>query len=62
MASLAKGETSEPVAGIDRKDELGQMAAALSVFRDNAIERIRLEQLANASRSLSEKERIEREE
>ena len=62
MALLAKGETSEPVAGIDRKDELGQMAAAVSVFRDNAIERIRLEQEANASRSLSEKERVEREE
>jgi methyl-accepting chemotaxis protein len=62
MASLAKGETSEPVSGIERKDELGHMAAAVSVFRDNAIERIRLEQEANAGRSLSERERIARDE
>jgi len=61
MASLAKGETEETVSGIERKDEVGQMAAAVSVFRDNAIERIRLEQEADAGRNLSEKERLERE-
>jgi methyl-accepting chemotaxis protein len=37
------------------------MAAAVSIFRDNAIERQRLEQEADASRSMSERERIERE-
>ena len=61
MVSLAKGETEETVSGIDRKDEVGQMAVAVSVFRDNALERIRLEQEADAGRSLSEKERLERE-
>ncbi|AYG69736.1 MULTISPECIES: methyl-accepting chemotaxis protein [unclassified Rhizobium] len=61
MVSLADGHTEEPVAGIERKDEVGQMAAAVSVFRDSAIERIRLEQEAAAGRSLSEKERLERE-
>jgi len=37
------------------------MANAVQVFRESAIERIRLEQETEANRSLSEKERIERE-
>ena len=61
MVSLADGNTDEAISGIERKDEVGQMAAAVSIFRDNAIERIRLEQQADANRSLSEKERLERE-
>ncbi|MDL2410664.1 methyl-accepting chemotaxis protein [Rhizobium calliandrae] len=61
MISLAQGNTDETIFGVSRKDEVGQMAAAVSIFRDNAIERIRLEQEANANRSLSEKERLERE-
>ena len=60
MVSLAEGETSQPVDGLGRKDEVGQMADAVAVFRDNAIERTRLEQEADANRSMSEKERIER--
>ncbi|NLS17812.1 methyl-accepting chemotaxis protein [Rhizobium sp. P40RR-XXII] len=61
MVALADGHTEEPVSGIERRDEVGQMAAAVSVFRDSAIARIRLEQEAAAGRSLSEKERLERE-
>lgn len=61
MVSLADGNTDEPVSGIERKDEVGQMAAAVAVFRDSAIERLRLEQEAADGRSLSEKERLERE-
>ncbi|MCQ1851014.1 methyl-accepting chemotaxis protein [Neorhizobium galegae] len=61
MTSLAAGNTEAPVEGQDRRDELGQMAAAVSVFRDNAIERLRLEREADSNRSLSERERIERE-
>jgi methyl-accepting chemotaxis protein len=60
MVSLAGGETEQPVEGLARKDEVGQMADAVAIFRDNAIERIRLEQEADANRSMSEKERIER--
>ena len=37
------------------------MAKAVQVFRENAIERIRLEQETEANRSLSEKDRMERE-
>ncbi|AYD00311.1 methyl-accepting chemotaxis protein [Neorhizobium sp. NCHU2750] len=61
MASLAAGDTAAEVDGLGRKDEVGQMAEAVAVFRDNALERIRIEQEANDHRSLSEKERIERE-
>ncbi len=61
MASLAAGQTSAPVEGQDRRDELGQMAAAVAIFRDNAIERARLEREADGNRSLSERERQERE-
>jgi methyl-accepting chemotaxis protein len=60
MLSLANGETQAEVAGLERKDEVGQMAQAVAVFRDSALERIRLEQEADANRSLSEKERIAR--
>ncbi len=62
MLTLAEGETATPVFGLARKDEVGQMAAAVAVFRDNAIERIRLEQEAEANRGLSEQERRQREE
>jgi methyl-accepting chemotaxis protein len=61
MASLAAGETVALIDGMDRRDEVGQMAAAVQVFRENAIERVRLERETEANRSLSENERIERE-
>ncbi|MDQ0454741.1 methyl-accepting chemotaxis protein [Rhizobium paknamense] len=57
MTALAGGETAAPVPGAGRKDELGDMAGAVAVFRDNALERIRLEQEASAARSQSEAER-----
>ncbi|KXG85274.1 methyl-accepting chemotaxis protein [Agrobacterium bohemicum] len=62
MVSLANGQTEENIAGLDRRDEVGQMAEAVAVFRNNALERARLEQEAEANRSLSEKERMAREE
>ncbi|AQS63094.1 HAMP domain-containing protein [Agrobacterium tumefaciens] len=61
MASLANGETAAEIDGTGRGDEVGQMARAVQVFRENAVERIRLEQETEANRSLSEKDRMERE-
>jgi len=61
METLASGETGEEVHGLDRRDEIGQMAAAVAVFRTNAIDRMRIEQQAEANRSMSESERLERE-
>ncbi|WFS04543.1 methyl-accepting chemotaxis protein [Rhizobium tumorigenes] len=61
MNALANGETTAEIDGAGRGDEIGQMAAAVVVFRDNALERIRLEAEADDNRSGSEKERATRE-
>jgi methyl-accepting chemotaxis protein len=61
MAGLAKGDTDTEISGLSRKDEVGHMASALEVFRDNAIERIRLEQSTSQERLASERERAARE-
>jgi methyl-accepting chemotaxis protein len=60
MDRLAAGDTSSVIPGAERRDEIGRMAAAVAVFRDNAIERQRLEAEAQANRTMSEKEREER--
>lgn len=62
MNELAAGNTGHQIPHRDRKDEIGDMAAAVSIFRDNAIERERLEQEAEANGRLSEQERLMREE
>jgi methyl-accepting chemotaxis protein len=51
MRRLARQETNVAVAGIGRRDEIGAMAAAVQVFKENAIERLQLEAEAAASRS-----------
>ena len=43
MRSLADGNLKTDIPGLDRRDEIGQMAAAVAVFRSNAEERDRLE-------------------
>jgi methyl-accepting chemotaxis protein len=37
MQSLAAGELEQDIPGVDRKDEIGKMAATVQVFKDNAI-------------------------
>jgi methyl-accepting chemotaxis protein len=44
MRDLAGGQTDLVIPGSERRDELGTMAQAVEVFRDNAIERLKLEQ------------------
>ncbi len=61
MNGLAAGDKESAIPHSGRKDEIGEMAAAVAVFRDNAIERERLEHETEANRSLSERERIEHE-
>ena len=61
MRGLAGGNVADAIPFTGRLDEIGAMAGAVQVFRENAIERLRLEEEAEASRSLSEKERLERE-
>jgi methyl-accepting chemotaxis protein len=61
MVSLAEGNTKDEIEGRDRRDEIGQMASAVAVFLDNAIERARLQAQAETDRSLTESERLQRE-
>ena len=46
MRNLAAGDTLTAITGADRVDELGTMAKAVEVFRENAVERIKLEGIA----------------
>lgn len=48
MRSLADGRTDLEIPGMERGDELGTMASAVEVFRENAIERSRLEAATQA--------------
>ncbi|MBO9112444.1 MULTISPECIES: methyl-accepting chemotaxis protein [Rhizobium/Agrobacterium group] len=57
MLTLADGKTDEPITCLGRKDEVGEMAQAVAVFRDNAIANMRLEQEAATNRNLTEEER-----
>lgn len=61
MRTLAGGDTETEVPFANRRDEIGEMAAAVSVFRNNAIERAALERQAEENRSMSETERLARE-
>jgi methyl-accepting chemotaxis protein len=61
MVVLAEGDSASEIGGLDRRDEIGHMAAAVAVFRDNAIARAQLEAKAESDRNLSESERAERE-
>ena len=57
MTKLAAGDTNLTVPAAGRADEIGKMADAVEVFRQNAAENRRLEQEANAQRSQSEEQR-----
>jgi len=46
MKSLAAGDLDEPIPGGDHRDEIGDMARAVEVFRENALARIGLEEKA----------------
>ena len=61
MNELAAGNLDQPIPFSGRADEIGEMASAVSVFRDAGLEKIRLEAEAEENRSLSERERMERE-
>ncbi|MDH4440373.1 MAG: methyl-accepting chemotaxis protein, partial [Rhizobium sp.] len=58
MSTLANGDLSAMVDGTDRRDEIGGMAKAVEVFKQNGLKTRALEQEAVANRSASEAERI----
>jgi methyl-accepting chemotaxis protein len=61
MATLARGEYGAEVAGTDRRDEVGEIARAVAVFRDNGREKLRLEAQTEEQRTHAEEERARQE-
>jgi len=59
MGVLAKGDLTATVPAVGRKDEIGEMADAVQVFKDNAleVERLRKEQEEQERRAAEEKRR-----
>ncbi|MCP2669853.1 methyl-accepting chemotaxis protein [Maricaulaceae bacterium EIL42A08] len=57
MRRLANGDKDVDISGEERKDEIGDMAAALAVFRDNAKEMERLEAEQAAEKERAEEQR-----
>jgi methyl-accepting chemotaxis protein len=58
MQQLAAGETDKAIPYAGRRDEIGQMAASVEVFRQNAIARAKLEGEAESNRLAAEANRI----
>ena len=50
MRRLASDDTAAEVEGTEQEDEIGEMARAVDVFKENAIERVRLEENAKVER------------
>ena len=57
MGELAQGNNDVEVPGAERGDEIGTMARAVLVFRDAAVEKIRLQKESEEQRVLSEEEK-----
>jgi methyl-accepting chemotaxis protein len=57
MKALAQGNLTVEIEGQQRRDEVGEMAAAVQVFKVNAVERVRAEAEAAEHREAAEKER-----
>lgn len=49
MKTLADGQLEQPIPGIDRRDEIGKMAATVQVFKDNAVRMHEMEQAEEAT-------------
>ncbi|AWK85806.1 hypothetical protein DEW08_01160 [Azospirillum thermophilum] len=61
MRRLATGDTTVEVPASGRKDEIGAMAAAVVVFKANAVERLRIEAEQAAERAVKERRTAEME-
>ncbi|MCM2476875.1 HAMP domain-containing protein [Rhizobium sp. CG5] len=57
MKRLATGDTAIDIPGVGRKDEVGQMATAVEVFRQNALNNRKLEEQAALARGETEETR-----
>jgi methyl-accepting chemotaxis protein len=57
MTVLAKGDTSKPIPFGDRQNEIGSMAGAVQVFKDNMVRARELEKEAEAAKVRAEADR-----
>ena len=57
MHALAGGDNAVDVPGLQRKDEIGLIAKSVQVFKDAALDKVRIEAEAAANRSEAEKSR-----
>jgi methyl-accepting chemotaxis protein len=57
MRRLAEGRLETSISGDKRSDEIGDMARALSVFKDNALAKVSMEERAEQARIAAEDER-----
>lgn len=57
MRRLADGDKAAEIPGLNRKDEIGYMATAVQVFKENAIEIERMEQEAARNKVRAEEEK-----
>ncbi|WP_422368671.1 methyl-accepting chemotaxis protein [Pelagibius sp.] len=55
MTALAKGDTTQEIPSMEYKDEIGDIARAVLVFKENSIERERLEAEQSEQRAAQEK-------
>ena len=62
MTRLADGDLRVDVPALGTKDEIGEMAKAVLVFRDAAVDKVRMEREAEEERVRSEKSRRKAEE
>ncbi|MGO7335386.1 methyl-accepting chemotaxis protein [Rhizobium leguminosarum] len=60
MMRLADGDLNVPIGDGKRGDEIGDMIRSVTVFRDHALEKTRLEELAEANRARDELEQARR--
>ena len=57
MLRLAEGDNAVAISATNRKDEIGQMAGALQLFKEAAIERLKLVEDAERAREAAQAER-----
>jgi len=57
MRKLAEGGLDTKISGENRVDEIGEMARALGVFKQNAVAKIEIEQQSEAERMAADEER-----
>ncbi len=58
MQSLAAGELDKAIPGGEQRDEIGRMARAVEIFRENALAVRRMEREATAQREATEADRV----